>query len=100
MPAKPGRKPGSPKTGGRKAGTPNKATASIRDAAREYSVQALQTLVDVALRGESEAARVAAANAILDRGYGKPSTVLSGDEDGGPVQLAHAIRLIGVRPEQ
>lgn len=57
---------------GRPVGAVNKATADIRDAAQEYSAQALQVLVDVATSGESEAARVAAANAILDRAHGKP----------------------------
>jgi hypothetical protein len=33
---------------------------------------ALDVLVDVAENGSSEAARVSAANAILDRGYGRP----------------------------
>jgi hypothetical protein len=32
---------------------------------------ALRTLIEIAERGENESARVAAANAILDRGYGK-----------------------------
>ena len=34
---------------------------------------ALLTLVDVAKIGRSDAARVSAANALLDRGYGKPA---------------------------
>ena len=29
---KPGKKPGAPKTGGRKAGTPNKVTAQVKEA--------------------------------------------------------------------
>lgn len=66
-----GSKPGE-RRGGRQKGTPNKATADIREAAQEYSQQALEVLVNVATAGESEAARVAAANAILDRAHGKP----------------------------
>lgn len=57
---------------GRPKGAVNKATADIREAAREYSERALMVLVQVATAGESEAARVAAANAILDRAHGKP----------------------------
>lgn len=72
------------KTGGRVAGTPNKATASLKEAARKHTDDALAVLVRIALEGESESARVSAANAILDRGYGKPSQVLAGDEEGGP----------------
>ena len=75
------------KTGGRKPGTPNKVTQTLKEMAREHTADALQVLVTIAKAGESEAARVSAANSLLDRGYGKPSTVLSGDEDGGPVKI-------------
>jgi hypothetical protein len=33
------------------------------------------------------AARVAAANSLLDRGWGKPTQIVQGDEDGGPIQI-------------
>lgn len=97
---KTGRKPGTPKTGGRQKGVVNKATASIKEVARQYTDEAIRTLAEVMADKEQPApARVSAANALLDRGYGKPSTVLNGDEDGGAVKLAHTIRLIGVRPD-
>lgn len=63
---------------------PNKATADIRDAARQYTEKALQTLVSVMENAEQPAAaRVAASNAILDRGFGKPTQPLehSGEMD-------------------
>jgi hypothetical protein len=92
-----GRKPGTPKTGGRVKGQPNKATASLKDLARKYTDDALLTLADImANDGEPAAARVSAANALLDRGYGKPSQVLTGDDDGGPIKVASRIELIGV----
>lgn len=82
---------------GRPAGSPNKATAKIRDIARQYTEQAIQALVDVlANEREPAAARVSAANSLLDRGYGKPSNVLNGDEDGGPIKTVHEIHLVGV----
>lgn len=82
-----GSKPGE-RRGGRQKGIPNKSTGTLRELAREYTEQALSVLVQVATAGESEAARVSAANSLLDRGYGKPSNVLTGDEDGGPVRIA------------
>ena len=87
------------KTGGRQKGTPNKATSSIKDAARAYTDTALKTLAEV-MKDEAQpaAARGAACTALLDRGYGKPSTVINGDEDGGPISLVSTIELIGVRP--
>lgn len=72
---------------GRPAGVVNKATESIKALAREYTAEALEALVGVLRDSESDTARVSAANAILDRGYGKPSTVIAGDEEGGPVRL-------------
>ena len=87
------------KTGGRLKGTPNKATASLKDLAREHTQAALQTLVSIMAGGESipPAARVAAAKELLDRGYGRPSSVISGDEDGGPIRMVGKIVLEGVR---
>jgi hypothetical protein len=47
--------------------------ASLRAAAREYTAMALATLAEIAKKGKSEAARVAAAGALLDRGFGRPT---------------------------
>ena len=61
---------------GRPKGSKDKATreagATIAELAREHSGTAIETLSTIAQSGESESARVSAANAILDRGYGKP----------------------------
>lgn len=91
-----GRPKGLPKTGGRVAGTPNKVTAPLREVAREYTQDAILTLAEIMRDTEQPGpARVSAANALLDRGYGKPSTVI-GDEDGNPAELVHRIILEGV----
>jgi hypothetical protein len=51
--------------------------------AKDHAESALQTLADIASGGESEAARVSAAVAILDRAYGKPvQSVEIGNADG------------------
>ncbi len=84
---------------GRKKGIPNKATAELKGMAREYTVEALETLVGVMRDGESDAAKVAAAREVLDRGYGKASQVISGDEDGGPIEVVTRIELVGVMPD-
>ena len=57
---------------GRPKGAISKATADIKALALDYAPQALETLAQIALGGESEAARVSAANSLLDRAYGKP----------------------------
>ena len=69
------------KTGGRKAGTPNKSTSSIKETAGAYSSEAVLVLVDL-MRDESTPppTRLAAANSLLDRAHGKPAPVTTGDE--------------------
>jgi hypothetical protein len=70
---------GSPKTGGRKLGTPNKVSVALQEAAQAYTPAALKTLNEICVGGESEAARVAAANSLLDRGHGRPTTHVTAD---------------------
>ena len=65
----------SPNPGGRP-----KIIEDIRDLAREHSATAINTLVQIAESGKQESARVAAASALLDRGWGKPTQPLSGDD--------------------
>lgn len=87
---------GGPRPGaGRKRGSPNKVTGTLRDAAREYTLEALRALAEIMAQSDSDAARVSAANAILDRGYGKPSQVIGGDQD-NPIQSVMKILLEGV----
>lgn len=65
-----------------------KAPAEIRSLARSHTETALNVLVGVMEQSEAPAAaRVAAANSILDRGWGKPTQPISGDENGGPLHL-------------
>jgi len=57
-----------------------KLEVSIRDLAQENSMEALETLVQV-MRTGKPGERLVAANAILDRAYGRPtqSVEMSGD---------------------
>lgn len=59
------------KTGGRKAGVPNKATAEIKAVAQKHGPAAIQELVRLMREAESESARVGAIKELLDRAYGK-----------------------------
>ena len=76
---------------GRPKGSKNRATSEARarlsELASEYSDAALDALAHVAKHGESANARVSAACALLDRGFGKPVQIseISGP-DGGPVE--------------
>jgi hypothetical protein len=60
------------KTGGRKPGVPNKATRELKELAQPYAPEAINTLREIMAHGKTEAARVAAARELLDRGYGRP----------------------------
>ena len=61
-----GKRPGA----GRKKGDVSFAKMDIAKIAREHTAVAIKTLVDIAKSGP-HAARVAAANSLLDRGYGR-----------------------------
>lgn len=55
-----------------------KAVAEVRALAREHSVEAMETLVQVMRNPSSPTnARIAAADAILNRGYGRPETTVN-----------------------
>jgi hypothetical protein len=60
------------KTGGRRPGVPNKATRELKELAQPYAPKAIETLLWIMEHGQTEAARVAAARELLDRGYGRP----------------------------
>jgi Family of unknown function (DUF5681) len=64
-----------------------KAIAEVKEPAREHTGEAIQTLVSKMTNPKSApAARVSAANSLLDRGYGKPPQHITGE--GGPVYVA------------
>jgi len=85
-----GKRPGA----GRKPGKVSKAKRELSEMAKEYAPEALTTLRDIMCdKEEPAAARVSAANTILDRGYGKAPQALTGP-DGGPVQ--HEIRRVEI----
>jgi hypothetical protein len=50
-----------------------KGHGDLRELARQHTEDALATLVEICRNGENEGARIAAANALLDRGWGKPT---------------------------
>ncbi|MCC7060792.1 MAG: hypothetical protein IT508_11230 [Burkholderiaceae bacterium] len=59
-----------------------KALTDIRSLARSHTETALKTLAGIMEQPDAPpAARVAAANSLLDRGWGKPVQAISNDED-------------------
>ncbi len=64
-----------------------KASTDIRSLARSHTETAVNTLAGIMReKGAPHAARVSAAQALLDRGWGKAVQAISGPE-GGPLQI-------------
>ena len=65
-----------------------KAKAEIRSLARAHTGTAINVLVGIMRQKKAPpAARVSAANALLDRGWGKPAQPQTGDGGEGPMTL-------------
>ena len=76
-----------------------KSLTEIRSIARSHTRTAVNVLVGVMrCKDATAAARVSAANAILDRGWGKATQPLESGEDGA-LELIHRIERVIVHPE-
>lgn len=80
-----------------KSGNPSgrpKVDIEVRALAREYGSAAITKLVEL-LSGDDQRLALAAAQALLDRGYGKPpqAVQLSG-EDGGPIKASLEVAFV------
>jgi hypothetical protein len=76
-----------------------KTPTDIRSLARSHTEAAIKVLVGVMGQTDSPpAARVSAANSILDRGWGKPAQPIENGED-GPLELMHRIERVIVDPK-
>jgi hypothetical protein len=64
-----------------------RAIANLAFEARKHSGLALRTLVEICKKGETETLRMAAANALLDRGYGRPAQSIDMSPNSPVVQL-------------
>jgi hypothetical protein len=76
-----------------------KALMEIRSLARSHTRSALNVLVGIMRsKDATAAARVSAANAILDRGWGKAAQAIENGDDGA-LEMIHRIERIIVHPE-
>lgn len=75
-----------PAGAGRKAGTPNKATAAVKALALKELPKAIKELARLAANAQSEQTRVAAIRELLDRGIGRaPASTEDTDEAVGRI---------------
>lgn len=76
-----------------------KTPTDIRSLARGHTEGAIATLASIMHATDApQAARVAAANSLLDRGWGKAPQPVDGDGEGGAIQLVHKIERLIVQP--
>lgn len=76
-----------------------KNPTEIRSLARSHTEKAINVLVGIMGQEDSPpAARVSAANSILDRGWGKPAQPIENGDDGA-FELIHRIERVIVRPK-
>ena len=67
-----GARPGAGRPKGFREMASHHARMTVANYAKQYTTEAIDVLRKIALTGKNESARVAAANALLDRGHGKP----------------------------
>ncbi len=72
-----GSKPGE-RRGGRQRGTPNRVTAELKATFQKHGDELVQALLALT-KSDDERVRLGAIQAALDRGWGKPAQVVSGD---------------------
>jgi hypothetical protein len=78
----------------------SKTLVQIRSLARSHTRTAVNALVGVMRsKNATHVARLSAANAILDRGWGRPPQALENGEDGA-LELIHRIERVIVHPER
>jgi hypothetical protein len=77
-----------------------KTVTEIRSLARSHTRSAILALANVMRsKDATHAARVSAANALLDRGWGKPPQALQTGEDGA-LEFIHRIERVIVQPDE
>ena len=69
----------------------------VGELARSYTLEAIETLVDLMRHGRDERVRGTAAQAILDRGWGRAKVEVVSNGEGGYLDL---LRAVNERPKR
>jgi HEAT repeat protein len=83
---------------GNPGGRPS-AVKAIQELARVHAPETIEILIGIARHGDKDSARVAAAVALLDRGYGKPAQAIAGPDGESAPELIHRIERTIVDPQ-
>jgi hypothetical protein len=65
----------------------SKDTHTISQLAKAYTEQAIEKLAEIMRTGKTEQAQVRAAEALLDRGWGKAAQHIGGNEGSEPIRV-------------
>jgi hypothetical protein len=72
-----------------------KEDAAVKELAKQYTPLAIETIVHLCEHGKAESTRLAAAIALLDRGWGRPAqSIIGGDEDDPPIRVQKIERVL------
>jgi hypothetical protein len=93
------------KTGGRVKGSVNKLAADIKGLAQSYGPSAIRRLAELSglLVGEdgqllppaeSQSTQTMAIKELLDRGFGKATQLIAGDDDEAPVAISMRVKFV------
>jgi hypothetical protein len=63
----------------------------VGELARSFTLEAIETLVDLMRHGRDERVRGIAAQALLDRGWGKAKVEVVSNAEGGYLELLRAV---------
>src|SRR3954463_14328637 len=76
--------------------------ADLRSLARSHTALSIKVLAGIAQNGQTDAARVAAATALLDRGWGRPPQAHTGEKGEGGIEVIvrHIVDGIDVDPRR
>ena len=82
-----------PGQSGNPGGRP-KGGVEVRELARQHTAAAIRRLSHLMENGQSEQAQIMAANSLLDRGWGKPTQSIAGDDNAPLVMIDARAELI------
>lgn len=61
---------------------------TLRQICRDHTDDAVKVLVNILTTSESESAQLTAAKELLDRGWGRATQPISGDDEADPIKTA------------
>ena len=76
------------------AGGRPKDEHKVAELARSYTLEAIETLVELMRSGKSERIRGTAAQALLDRGWGKPKQEITTDSSASFIDALEGVRKV------